>query len=181
MALPGQEVARADDRPHHFRELWNALVAQHAIDAIHVANKLRREGRATIAEGRLVPSGSRADDARHFALELRSQAAGDATLLRCRSEVGHLDLNDDATLDRLYDLQIELQHPRICVEPAATSHDDVVAVQHDILFSPTATQLQDVVSLVERTVVSAAGICAELVTPPASGARSRPVGRRRRE
>lgn len=170
-----------EPRVRHFRTLWDAVLARHAIHGIHATGDLRREGRASIVGDRLATADAPPDTGRHFTLELRSQAAGDATLLRCRSEVGHLDLANDAILDRLYELQVELRQPRICVEPASTSRDDVVAIQHDIPFSAAATQIEEVVSLVERTVVSAAAISAKLVgwTVPTArrGGRGRSQGR----
>ena len=71
----------------HLDELWDALRAQYEIEPHRASNSRFREGMATLREERLAPIGSVSAEAprQRFHLELRSQAAGDATLLRCRS------------------------------------------------------------------------------------------------
>lgn len=162
----------------HLDRLWAMLTDRHRIDANRTNDRFVREGRVAIEGGRLARAQIPRQPTDHFVLSLRSQAAGDAILLRCRSEVGHLRLQDDATLDRLYELQIDLGHPKVCVEPDLRSHDDVVAIQHDILFSPSSTQFEEVVHLVERTTVAAARIRNELMCGQGapSGTRNRRRG-----
>ena len=52
---------------------------------------------------------------KEFSIELRSQAAGDATPFRCHSHVGRLDLKKDALLDDLYRPQRDFGFVKVCV------------------------------------------------------------------
>ena len=96
-----------------------------------------------LADGRLMPqaSDSPGSGEKRFLLELRSQASGDSTLLRCTSEVGRLDLRDDtAVLDELYELQRKLGHAKVCVH-RDDSRLDRVTVEGDLPFSPALTPM----------------------------------------
>lgn len=171
------EVPDVEATIAHFERMWSTLTERYRIEGPRPSDRFAREGYVAVENGRLAPAHSPLQPAHHFVVTLRSQAAGDATLLRCRSEVGHLRLQDDAILDRVYELQIELGHPRVCVEPDLKSRDELVAIQHDILFSQSSTQLEEVVHLLERTVASAVRLRAELVSEPGVSAGFR---RRRR-
>ena len=97
------------------------------------------------------------DDCRKqfFSLFLRSQIAGDETLIRCVSLVGHLDLQDDETLDHLYDLQRELHDVRVCARADAKGNQYQITIEEERLFHLSATQTSEIRQLIERTVVAA--------------------------
>ena len=101
-------------------------------------------------------------NSKHFRLELKSQISGEATLLRCESEVGYLNLRNDKVIDRLYKLQADLGQIKICVRPEVKRHLDYVTIKGDILFHPGTTQIEEVATLVQRTVETAATIECEL-------------------
>ena len=101
--------------------------------------------------------------AKMFLLDLRSQASGDSTLLRCTSEVGRLDLRTHhGMLDELYELQRELGHAKVCVH-RDDDRLDRVTVEGDLPFSPTMIQLEELDLLVSRTVGAASLLRQELV------------------
>jgi hypothetical protein len=159
-------------------QIWRTLKTEWKIKPLIVHGELMRRGRAGLRGKRLARNAEESMVEQEFVLALRSQAAGDATLLRCESQVGRLKLEDDETLDALYELQIALGHPRVCVEPDLGRHCEEVSIHHDILFHPTATRMEDVVSLIERTVCAAKRIHDELVAGHEEAA---PRGRRRRK
>lgn len=108
-----------------------------------------------------------------FTLTLRSQIVGDATLLRCVSPVGRLDLRDAGVLDGLYDLQRELGAVRVCARHDAKGNQYVITIEEEQLFHVSATQTSEIRQLIERTVVAADVIEQELlaVDAPISQAR----------
>lgn len=161
----------------HFRDLVGQLATSCAIIAPATAGRVCRAV-ALLKDGKLLLPGAGEDDETEresATLELRSQAAGDAILLRCEVGVGRLDLNDDRMLDHLLELDHELEHPRICVEADERSAAHVVKVAGDVLFRSTTTQLGEVEALVRRTVEAASRIRREFADEVA-----RPRGRRRR-
>ena len=105
---------------------------------------------------------------KEFEVELRSQAAGDATLLRCRSHVGRLDLKKDDLLDDLYDAQQALGFVKICVRREATDTVDDISVEGDLPFYPKTTQVGELELLISRTVGAAARLQRKL-TPDEIG------------
>lgn len=66
-----------------------------------------------------------------------------------------LDLEDDRQLDRLYDAQVALGYPKICVSRGGRSEEDVVSVEHDIVFHHRLTDFEELESTVLRTVRAA--------------------------
>ena len=181
--LGAQDIEKPDldGQLAHLEGLWDGLVSGWRVEPTRCSDPLVREGMAGVDRGRLAPAGSQANATQRFDLVLRSQAAGDATLLRCRSAVGRLDLRDDAALDALYELQIASGHAKVCVEPDLRSRDDIVFIQHDILFHPNTTQLEECVALVERTAAAAKQIHDDLVSAPAEEPKRRRKGDRRKE
>jgi len=179
--LAEKDVVRPDvgGQIDNLERHWRALQELCAIEPLPSHGELSLHGRAGLHRGRLAATGENVTGSQEFSLTLRSQAAGDATLLRCESFVGHLNLKDDETLDALYELQIALGHPRICIEPDLRRRSDDVSIHHDILFHPTATQDEDVLAMIERTVVPAKKIHDELVAGREYAA-PKPRGRRRR-
>jgi len=90
-----------------------------------------------------------------FTLKMRSQVVGDATLIRCVSQVGRLNLHDAAMLDQLYDLQRELGDIRVCARHDVRGQQYNVSIEEERLFHLSATQASEIRQLVERTVVAA--------------------------
>ncbi len=86
-------------------------------------------------------------------------------MLRCSSEVGPLEVeHDDELLDQLYDLQCdELGPVKICLRPDSADQTDRIFVEHGLMFDPKTTQLEELDSLVTRTVLAAAILASRLV------------------
>jgi len=119
-----------------------------------------KEGRVIVVNDGSAASQEEDTDciSKYFRLELRSQVSGEATLLRCESEVGYLNLRNDTVIDRLYKLQVDLGQIKICVSPEVKRHLDYVTIKGDILFHPGTTQIEEVATLVKITVETAATI-----------------------
>jgi len=149
----------------HFDRLWSELLERYAVRPLYETNERTRQGFALLGKDRLMAK--EGDQPCHgeegFLLELRSQASGDATLLRCTSHVGRFDLRmNDQTLDELYELQRDVGYAKVCVH-RDDSRLDQVTVEGDLPFSPTMTQLEELELLVSRTVHAAGWIKKELV------------------
>ena len=171
--LTGTLTPEAIEKPdvesqiRHFDYLWSKLLERYAVRRLHSTSELAKRGFALLEDGRLIQkeadySGS---GEKRFRLELRSQASGDSTLLRCTSAVGRLNLRtDDRMLDELYELQQQpdLRYAKVCVH-RDDSRLDHVTVEGDLPFSPTMTQLEELELLVSRTVRAAGWIKQELV------------------
>ena len=150
---------------NHLEALWSGFQERYGIRVLRAADPLLRRGYALVRRGRLI---HRDADERGmeqpFRLQLRSQAAGDATLLHCSSDVGPLEIeHDDDQLDELYELQRELGLAKICVRPDSADRTDRIYVEGDIVFHPDTTQTEELESLVTRTVSAAGMIAARLV------------------
>ena len=150
---------------NHLEALWSGFQERYGIRVLRAADPLLRRGYALVRRGRLI---HRDADERGmeqpFRLQLRSQAAGDATLLHCSSDVGPLEIeHDDDRLDELYELQQELGLAKVCVRPDPADRTDRIYVEGDIVFHPETTQPEELESLVTRTVSAAGKIAARLV------------------
>lgn len=156
------ELPSVGNQVDHLERHWRELLNAYAIETLIAKNELSRRGRLRAVLDRDADDDEAAAGF-EFMLELRSQSAGDATLLRCESFVGSLDLRDDDVLDSLYELQIALDHPRICIEPDERRRLDQVSIHHEILFHPTATQTSEIYAAIERTVRAASHIHDKLV------------------
>ena len=111
-------------------------------------------------------------------LELRSQAAGDATLLRCSSPVGMMDLTDDAVVDELYAMQRKLGSVRVCSRPDAVLHTDHITVEGEICFHPDRTGIEDLVVLTRSTALAADRVEETLLGIDSDGSAGLAEGRR---
>lgn len=142
----------------HFRSIWDEISDNGQI--CEIASNQERVRLGTIAvddfDGNEAFSGIGLRRSQDFRLELRSQVAGEKTLLWCRSEVEPLDLTDNEKIDALILAQQAIGWPKICVQPRATKEYDEIFVEGDILFNPAGTERQEVQALVERTACSAA-------------------------
>ena len=128
---------------------------------------LKRQARrlhaiAAIHEGAIVPYRDRDDRPHHreqpFDLCLRSQTVGDATLVRCTSPVGQVDLSDPEQVDALYDLQRKHAIARVCARYDAKHHTAEVTIEADRLFHLDTTQHEELDELVRRVVETADAI-----------------------
>ena len=149
----------------HLDELWSSFQEEYGIRPLRTADRLLRRGYALVRQGRVMQRDSEERGIEQpFRLQLRSQPAGDATLLHCSSEVGPLEIEDDDDLfDELYELQKELQCAKVCVSPDPADRTDRVSVEGDIAFHPDTTQFEELESLVTRTVGAAGVIARRLV------------------
>ncbi len=150
----------------YFDSLWKQLIDMKLIKEICEQTDPRlKEGSVYLVNDELTSTHEEEDTnciSKHFHLELRSQVSGEATLLRCESEVGYLNLRNDKVIDKLYKLQVELGQIRICVRPEIKRHLDFVTIKGDILFHPETTQIEEVIALIQRTVETSASIEEEL-------------------
>ena len=142
----------------HLQALWTTLLDRFSIRRLRSANQRMRRGFALMRRNDLLQrdSESPGTDEKEFSIELRSQAAGDATLLRCHSYVGRLDLKRDALLDDLYRAQRDFGFVKVCVRREATDQTDDISVEGDLLFHPETTQVEELELLIARTVGAAA-------------------------
>ncbi|MCH7913814.1 MAG: DEAD/DEAH box helicase [Deltaproteobacteria bacterium] len=166
--LQGQLASDAVQRPdvdnqmNYLDHLWRELCERKHIQPFRSWERRIKESS--------VPVLSDAPDhaTQKFRLELRSQAAGDSSLLRCVSDAGQIDLRDDKTLDRLYTLQRDLGQVKIRVWPDTQKREDLVSVQSGILFHQQTTQVEEIEAMVNRTT-SAAYWIHRLMISEASG------------
>ena len=155
-ALTSEAVQRPDieSQVRHFDLLWLALLERYAVRPLRSTSERIKRGLVLLDKDRLMPKEAEnpGTGEKLLLLELRSQASGGATLLRCTSEVGRLDLrNDNGMLDDLYHLQRSLGQAKVCVH-RDDDRLDRVTVEGDLPFSPTMTQLEELELLVSRTV-----------------------------
>ncbi len=144
----------------HLEFLWNQLIIDYQIESTG-SEKQKKEGEASLQNFSLFDRTAEEDSnitKQSFTLRLRSQTSGDATLLRCISIVGHLNLRNNSNIDRLYKLQIELGQPKICIWPDMRKHEDLISIEGGILFHKRTTQIDEMAELVKRTVYAAAKI-----------------------
>ena len=71
--------------------------------------------------------------------------------------------HDDDALDDLYKLQRDLGLAKVCVRPDPADRTDRVFVEGDIVFHPESTQLEELDSLVTRTVAAAGSLASRLI------------------
>ena len=149
----------------HFEELWSTLQERFAIQVFRADDPLVRRGIALVRQTHLIRHDNDEKGMKQpFRLQLRSQAAGDATMLHCSSEVGPLDIErDDDRLDELYKLQRELGLVKVCARSDPADRIDRVYIEGDIVFHPYGTQFEELESLVTRTVTPAAMMAARLI------------------
>jgi len=157
---------KADDAIHpdvprlrkHMERLWQDFRQHYAIDNVRRQGENALEGVALLVDSRIATCEEReaAVARKRFRLTLRSQAAGDATLLRCVSHVGKLNLTSDEALDHLYELQKELHQVKICARRNLRDREDMISVEGDILFEPETADPAELEALVSRAVCSAA-------------------------
>jgi len=165
--MNGQLDAKHVERPDierledYLKSLWEQLKQKLQIDDRETPqdSKRRYVGTVSLENGRVVRSGFEPIDGNQreqsFQLEMRSQIVGSATLLRCVSPVGDIDLNDQNNLNALYNLQHKTGMPKICAtyDPKRKKH--LVTVEGDRLFNLKTTQWQEIEDLIVRIVEAA--------------------------
>lgn len=149
-----------ESKYNHLEFLWNQMIADYKIESTG-SEKQKKEGKTSLHNFSLFDRTTEEESniaKQAFTLTLRSQTSGDATLLRCISIVGHLNLRNNSNIDRLYKLQIELDQPKICIWPDMKKHEDLVSIEGGILFNERTTQIDEMAEIVKRTVYAAAKI-----------------------
>ena len=146
-----------EDLLAHLQALWTVLLDRFSIRRLRSANQRMLRGFVLMRRNDLLPGDSESPGTgeKEFSIELRSQAAGDATLLRCHSHVGRLDLTRDALLDDLYRAQRDFGFVKVCVRREATDQTDDISVEGDLPFHPETTQVEELELLIGRTVGAA--------------------------
>ena len=154
----------------HLRGLWDTMLDAYSIRQRRSVNPRMLRGFALVRRNELLrrDSESPGTGEKEFEVELRSQAAGDATLLRCRSHVGQLDLKKDDLVDDLYRAQRDFGLVKVCVRREATAMTDDISVEGDLPFHPETTQAGELEVLVSRTVGAAMRLQRKLM-PDESG------------
>ena len=161
LTATGVQLPQVDVLEQHLDRLWEGSLDRYAIDSRRDARPYSFTGTAHLVDSRIGLWKELGGDTRkkQFHLELRSQASGEATLLRCTSHVGKLDLlQDNEALDRLYVLQQELGQVKVCVRRSERAREDMISVEGDILFDPGMTDPDEVETLVSRVVCAAAAL-----------------------
>ena len=90
----------------------------------------------------------------YFELEMRSGSVGNATLVRCASPIGKVDLRDRLIVDEFYELQRELGVARLCAR-LGDHHESTMSIERDLLLHLEATQVEEVIDLIRKTVLEA--------------------------
>ncbi len=143
---------------NHFESIWKRLVQALDVREPEVGSN-QREGLLLFHGRRLAPRGiaPKAEGVRHqfFRLALRSRALGDATLIRCESPVGLVDLSDQETVAELHDLQRTLGHARVCAHRDLRHKSHHIAVEASLLFHPETSQYEEVEALVREVTLQA--------------------------
>ncbi len=143
----------------YFRECCMKLVRERGIHEVREMRAHHFTGIMALSNGDTIRWQQRDDYPHHreqpFQLFMRSQVLGDATLIRCVSPVGILNLEDPETLDGLYDWQRRLGMVRVCAHYDLKHHASHVTVEHDRLMHLDTTQHEEVDDLVIRTALAA--------------------------
>ena len=150
----------------HFEALWRGLCEHHPV--AELAPGVRHLRRGELPTGAAKRTGAGIGDAaadgrmQAFSLGLRSQVAGDETLIECESTIGFVDLQDDAVVNALMNALDGGGAVKLCVDPRVGKHQDRIYVRRELLFDPDATRLADVLAMFENTVSPAVRLHAVL-------------------
>jgi hypothetical protein len=152
----------------YLTRLWAEVVDRGMVESLVSTEPHMRVGRVRMAHTNGHDAdehgvGHGVEEFQQFTVELRSKALGEATLLRCKSYVGELDLAGHAAMvDLLYDAQIEVGNPKICVSRKDRAEEDMISIEHDIVFDHRWIDLPEFESVIRRTVNAAAALQREL-------------------
>ena len=147
-------------RYRHLDELWEGLCASYPITAQPSSKqKHLRHGEISVvavaSSGAGARLGTAKDGTQPFTIGLRSQVAGDETLIECESLIGWADLQDDVIVDALTAALDGGDAVKLCIDPRVGKNQDRIYVRRDLLFDPEATRLEDVRAMFESTVAAA--------------------------
>lgn len=122
-AVQRPDIARLEE---YLAENWSRMVREWNLVETRRNSPRQYSATARLQAGRLTPSAAGAVDTdvagTAFELRLRSQAAGDATLLHCVSSVdAAMDPQDRRQVDTLFELDCALGMVKFVVRPAAKS------------------------------------------------------------
>lgn len=130
-----------------FNTLWKELKLRLGVNESPVNKKHVKAGEINI-------SVSSSNTKVPFTLEMRSQVAGDAVLIRCICRVFDKRL-DEELIGWLSDIQTDLGGIKLCVTPQDKEKGDCLTIENDILFNAKTTKVGELIGLVERTVSDA--------------------------
>ncbi len=132
-------VSRLDELKGYFAAMCEQLTTELGAHLVEETSSGRCLGIVAICQGQMVRWDERHTYPHHreqpFELSMRSQRVGDATLVRCVSPVGWLDLQDDAVVDTLYEYD--------------------TAIESDRLFHMDTTQYEELEAIVVQTTLAA--------------------------
>ena len=153
-----------DDR---FRQTCSKLSSRLGLDELASRSRRAFVARAAISKRQIIPWLQREREPHHreqpVELMLMSQAVGDATLIRCKSPIGLLDLDSDDAVDELYELQRRLGMVRVCTHFDAKHRRYIASVETDRLFHIDTTQYEEIEDIVRRTLLAADAIEEEML------------------
>ena len=142
-------------RYRHFDTLWEGLRKRYpeitSRPSVSSSARYLRDGEIPAVVVAPTGAGARSGTAQPFTIRLRSQVAGNKTLLECESPVGLVDLQDNAVVDVLLDT-LGSEAVKLCIDPRADKHRDRIYIRRDILFDPDATRLEDARAMFESTL-----------------------------
>ena len=160
--LIGEKTEPPDTPDVPAQVAWFEKIWTRALELLEAANhsthtRLFREATVDVRGGEIPgdPGSGHPLRQQRVRVELRSQAAGDATLLRCASPVGMMDLSNASVVDDLYDAQQEVGFVRVCSTPDARLHLDRVSVERDIPFHLDRTEPEELAALVRSAALAA--------------------------
>ena len=167
--MKGELDTNAVERPdwdrqyNHLEELWLKLCERYGIEHVSSQKCHERAGAISVRELAGNAGNGIADvGMQRFRIALRSQVAGEETLMECESAIGVADLQDNTVVDALMNVVAGRDAVKLCVDPRTGKHHDRLYVRREILFDPDATQLEDVCAIFEDTLRPAIRIHAAL-------------------
>jgi helicase-like protein/type III restriction/modification enzyme restriction subunit len=155
-----------------FGAIWDNFAREFGVVAARTNSRRRRAGTVQLRNARVLRAEARGSEhgvrQQPFDLELHTQQVGGASLVRCVSPVGLVDLENADELDHLYELQRELGIAKVCARHDAKRKLFAVTVEGDRLFHLRTTQPEEVEALVTGTVEAADYIEQKLLDRDAS-------------
>ncbi len=151
---------------------WDRLVEDLGIERSGQCGRLCREGVVPISAcASEVPDGGQPSARWQLVqVELRSAGIDGLTFLRCRSDIGPVDLTV-ATTDRLLGLQLKLGQPRLCARYQSRRGEHALSIEASLPFGPATTQYEEFRDLVSRVARQADELEEALLGVDAEGQR----------
>ena len=143
----------------HLGRLWQELCKHYPIVEREVGARRLRCGEIPSGAAGLTGAGEGnavvSTRMQPFTLGLRSQVAGDESLIECESLVGLVDMQDDAVVDALMDALDGRGTVKLCVEPRVSKHQDRIYIRRELLFDPDVTEFADIRAMFENSLCPA--------------------------